>query len=252
MANAPVEVKRAAPAPAGAPDAWRTFRTEMDRLFERFTGGWGMPSLRRVFEAEPAMRYESSFTVPSPAVDVTEDDHAYKVTAELPGMSEKDIEVLVSGDSLMLKGEKRQEREQKGKNFCPSAHTVRFVAASTSLTVWIATRSRRTSSRGCLPLRCPSRLRWWKSRRRSRSSRPPDPHWPRHPRPFLMPWAKSWMSGLEPIDQTMRYVVMALVTLTPLAGLAAEVPNGTWLVDQESPLIFSHAKMPHVERSSGC
>ena len=68
MANAPVEVKRAAPAPAGAPDAWRTFRTEMDRLFERFTGGWGMPSLRRVFEAEPAMRYESSFTVPSPAV----------------------------------------------------------------------------------------------------------------------------------------------------------------------------------------
>ena len=87
-------MKRAAPAPAGAPDAWRTFRTEMDRLFERFTGGWGMPSLRRVFEAEPAMRYESSFTVPSPAVDVTEDDHAYKVTAESPGMSEKDIEVV--------------------------------------------------------------------------------------------------------------------------------------------------------------
>ena len=151
-----------------------------------------------LFEAEPAMRYESSFTVPSPAVDVTEDDHAYKVTAELPGMSEKDIEVLVSGNSLMLKGEKHQEREQKGKNFCPSAHTVRFVAASTSLTVWIATRSRRTSSRGCLPLRCPSRLRWWKSRRRSRSSRPPDLHWPRHPRPFLMPWASHVYLALSP------------------------------------------------------
>jgi HSP20 family protein len=90
----------AAPAPAAAPDAWRSFRTEMDRLFDRFAGGWGMPSLRRMFEAEPTMRYESSFTMPSPAVDIAEDDSAYKVTAELPGMSEKEIEVVVSGDML--------------------------------------------------------------------------------------------------------------------------------------------------------
>ena len=74
MANTPVEVKKAAL--AAAPDPWRSFRTEMDRLFDRFAGGWGMPSLRRMFEAEPAMRYESSFTMPSPAVDITEDDSA--------------------------------------------------------------------------------------------------------------------------------------------------------------------------------
>jgi HSP20 family protein len=119
MANTPVEVKKTAsvPAPAGAPDAWRSFRTEMDRLFDRFAGGWGMPSLRRMFEAEPAMRFESSFTVPSPAVDISEDDAGYKVTAELPGMSEKEIEVVVTGDVLTLKGEKRQEKEQKEKSF---------------------------------------------------------------------------------------------------------------------------------------
>ena len=118
MANTPVEVKKAAL--ASAPDPWRSFRTEMDRLFDRFAGGWGMPSLRRMFEAEPAMRYESSFTMPSPAVDITEDDGAYKVTAELPGMNEKEIEVVVSGDMLTLKGEKREEKEQKEqkeKNF---------------------------------------------------------------------------------------------------------------------------------------
>jgi HSP20 family protein len=115
MANAPVEVKKAAL--ASAPDPWRSFRTEMDRLFDRFAGGWGMPSLRRMFEAEPAMRYESSFTMPSPAVDIAEDDGAYKVTAELPGMNEKEIEVVVSGDTLTLKGEKRAEKEQKEKNF---------------------------------------------------------------------------------------------------------------------------------------
>ena len=117
MASTPVEVNKTAPAPAGAPDAWRSFRTEMDRLFDRFAGGWGMPSLRRMFDVEPAFRYESSFTLPSPAVDITEGDAAYKVTAELPGMSEKEIEVVVSGDMLTLKGEKRQEKEQKEKNF---------------------------------------------------------------------------------------------------------------------------------------
>ena len=117
MANTPVEVKKSAPAAANAPDTWRSFRTEMDRLFDRFAGGWGMPSLRRMFDAEPAFQYESSFAMPSPAVDISEDDGAYKVTAELPGMAEKEIEVVVSGDTLSIKGEKRLEKEQKEKNF---------------------------------------------------------------------------------------------------------------------------------------
>jgi len=117
MANSPVEVKQTPQAPAGTPDTWRSFRTEMDRLFDRFAGGWGMPSLRRMFEGEPAMRYESAFSVPSPAVDIIEDDAAYKVTAELPGMTEKEIEVVVSGDTLTLKGEKQAEKEQKEKNY---------------------------------------------------------------------------------------------------------------------------------------
>jgi HSP20 family protein len=111
MANTPVEVRKNAPAPPGAPDAWRSFRTEMDRLFDRFAGGWGMPSLRRVFDVD------QDFTVPSPAVDITEDDAGYKVTAELPGMSEKEIEVVVSDNVLTLKGEKRAEKEQKEKNY---------------------------------------------------------------------------------------------------------------------------------------
>ena len=117
MANTPVEVKKAAPAVTNAPDAWRSLRTEMDRMFDRFAGGWGMPSLRRMFDAEPASRYETSFTVPSPAVDITEDDGNYNMTAELPGMSEKEIEVVVSGDMLTLKGEKKEEKEQQEKNF---------------------------------------------------------------------------------------------------------------------------------------
>jgi HSP20 family protein len=115
MANTPVEVKQTAPVPTEAPDPWRSLRTEMDRLFDRFTAGWSMPSLRRVFD-EPAFRYGGPLNLPTPAVDVSEDAAAYKVTAELPGMSENDIEVVLSGDTLTLKGEKRQEKEQKDAN----------------------------------------------------------------------------------------------------------------------------------------
>lgn len=112
MANAPVDVKRSAP----VPDVFRSFRSDMDRLFDRFAGTFGLPSLARMFDA-PAFTFESSVSVPSPAVDITEDASGYKITAELPGMSEKDIEVMVSGDRLTLKGEKRQETEKKEANY---------------------------------------------------------------------------------------------------------------------------------------
>jgi HSP20 family protein len=55
--------------------------------------------------------------MPSPAVDITEDNATYKMTAELPGLTEKEIQVVVSGNTLTLRGEKRQDREQKDKNF---------------------------------------------------------------------------------------------------------------------------------------
>jgi len=119
MANTPVEVKRTAPTPTqvpapAAPDVWRSFRTDMDRLFDRFATGFGMPSFGRVFDVAPMLRTE--FTLPTPAVDITEDDAAYKVTAELPGMEEKDIEVALSDDLLTIKGEKTAETEEKDKN----------------------------------------------------------------------------------------------------------------------------------------
>jgi len=113
MADVPVEVKKAPPAQATAPDIWQSFRGEMDRLFDRF----GFPSLRRVFDIEPSWRSASSFGLSAPAIDMSEDERAYKISAELPGIDAKDIEVSVSGDTLVLKGEKRQEKEEKDKNY---------------------------------------------------------------------------------------------------------------------------------------
>ena len=112
----PVDVKKGTSVRATTPDVWQSFRTEMDRLFDRFAGGSGFPSLRRMFDLEPDWRLASSFGATMPVVDVTEDDKAYKIAAELPGMTEKDVDVTISGDLLVLKGEKRQEREEKEKN----------------------------------------------------------------------------------------------------------------------------------------
>ncbi len=116
MADVPVEVKKTAPQP-NVPDVWRSFRSEMDRLFDRFTGNFGFPSLRRMFDIEPTWQPMSSFGFSAPPIDISEDDKSYKVTAELPGLDLKDIDVTVAGDTLVLKGEKRQEKEQQDKNY---------------------------------------------------------------------------------------------------------------------------------------
>jgi HSP20 family protein len=111
----PVEVKKTAPPQTNVPDVWHSFRSEMDRLFDRFGSGFGFPSLRRMFDVEPGWR--SSFNFSMPAIDMSEDDKAYKISAELPGIDPKDIDVSVSGDMLVLKGEKRQEKDEKDKNY---------------------------------------------------------------------------------------------------------------------------------------
>jgi HSP20 family protein len=121
MADTPVEIKKATPAaaPARAPsnDPWQSFRHEMDRVFDRFSGSFAMPSWRRMFDWKPALRQEDTFAFAAPSVDVAEDDKGYKITAELPGLEDKDIEVSITDDLLVLKGEKKQETEQKDKNY---------------------------------------------------------------------------------------------------------------------------------------
>ena len=114
MAQTPVEVKKTAP--ARVPDAWPSFRSELDRLFDRFAGGFGLPAFRRMFDFERPSWPETSFSFSAPAVDVTEDERAYKITAELPGLDENNIDVTLSGDMLTLKGEKHYEKDEQDKN----------------------------------------------------------------------------------------------------------------------------------------
>ncbi len=117
MATAPVEVRKVSPAPPKPADSWRTLRSEIDRLFDRFSSDLLWPSFPRLFDDKSLFGLQPSFSVSTPAMDVSEDADAYKLSAELPGMNEGEIEVAVTDGTLTLTGEKKQEKEHKEKNY---------------------------------------------------------------------------------------------------------------------------------------
>ena len=53
----------------------------------------------------------------APSVDVSETDDEVQVTADLPGLTEKDVEVTLDDGALTIRGEKKDEREEQGENF---------------------------------------------------------------------------------------------------------------------------------------
>jgi len=62
-------------------------------------------------------RWERAVEMCSPRIDVVDTPRALRVTAELPGMDQKNIELSVVPGALILKGEKSQETEDKGRNY---------------------------------------------------------------------------------------------------------------------------------------
>ncbi len=91
-------------------DIFSAMRDEMDRMFERFDTGW--PSaLRRTGGAGGA----GSMVVPE--LDVRENGQAFVIEAELPGVEEKDVTVTLANGMLTIKGEKRDEREEKDETY---------------------------------------------------------------------------------------------------------------------------------------
>jgi len=116
----PVKTRSTAGRPASALQAWRPFgslRKDMDRLFDEFEGGfWSYPFRRPIFDMDSFWRHESTWAT-APAVDIAESEKAYEITAELPGMDEKNIEVKLVNGGLAIKGEKQEEKEEKKKDY---------------------------------------------------------------------------------------------------------------------------------------
>ena len=79
------------------------FRGEIDRLFDDF------------FIRSPFRSIERGDWMP--AVDMSENEKEIVVHAELPGMDAKDIDISLNGTVLTMKGERKQEQEEKEKNY---------------------------------------------------------------------------------------------------------------------------------------
>ncbi len=89
---------------------WRPFRElermrrEMDRLWDSF------------LEGRPGRKVEE-IAEWLPTLDVSETKNELVVRAEIPGIDTKDIDISLTNDLLTIKGEKKQEKEEKGENY---------------------------------------------------------------------------------------------------------------------------------------
>ena len=101
------------PAPSTRVLEWRPFeslRNQVDRLFRDFETGFLQSPFYR--DVDNFWRRDLAFPV-TPAVDIVEKDNSFEITAELPGLDAKNIELSLADDVLTIKGEKKEEKEEK-------------------------------------------------------------------------------------------------------------------------------------------
>lgn len=84
-----------------------SLQRDMNRLFEDFWSGFDLPS----------PFFGGEWGTFNPRIDVEDKNGEVQVTAELPGLEEKDFELSLNGDMLVLRGEKREEREDKASGW---------------------------------------------------------------------------------------------------------------------------------------
>lgn len=85
-----------------------TLHREMDRLFDEMSTESVRPSFT-------PFAWGREFAMPH--IDETEDDKAFFVSVELPGMDEKDVDVTLSGRLLTIRGEKKEDEKEEGKDY---------------------------------------------------------------------------------------------------------------------------------------
>jgi HSP20 family protein len=84
----------------------RSMNELFDHFFRDFGGAFEQPAWSR-----------ASTALVSPSVDIAETDSEIAITADLPGLEEKDIEVSLDNDVLTIRGSRKEEREEKRKNY---------------------------------------------------------------------------------------------------------------------------------------
>jgi HSP20 family protein len=88
----------------------RSLQREINQVFNQFDRGW-RPFQQSIFDFEPFARLEARWS--SPAVDIVDNEKSYEITAEVPGMSAENLEVKLVNGRLVIKGEKKETKEEK-------------------------------------------------------------------------------------------------------------------------------------------
>jgi HSP20 family protein len=83
-------------------DLLASFQKEMDELLSRFQASWSGDGL-------PA--------VTIPAADLSETDDALQIRMDMPGLKAEEINIDVSGNTIRISGEHKEEKEEKGKTY---------------------------------------------------------------------------------------------------------------------------------------
>ena len=91
-------------------EPFNRLRGEVDRMFDEFPPRFPTTNL--------GLRYLAS--LPMPALEMRETDKEYHLSVELPGVPGDEVDISVNGDLLVVKGEKKEEREEKERNYTMS------------------------------------------------------------------------------------------------------------------------------------
>ncbi len=91
---------------------WDPFK-ELDELQSRMTTLLG----RAPVKTNGGKKEDMTVAEWAPLVDITEDEHVYLIKAELPDIKKEDVKVAVLDDVLSVSGERKSEKEEKGKKF---------------------------------------------------------------------------------------------------------------------------------------
>jgi HSP20 family protein len=102
---------------SGSPTAYResdpfmSLRREVNRLFDDMWRGFEVPAFGRLPAAV------TGWSAGWPNLEVSETEKELRITAEMPGLEEKDVEVFLEDGMLTLRGEKKSETEDKSRQF---------------------------------------------------------------------------------------------------------------------------------------
>ena len=88
-------------------DPFLTLHREMNRLFDDVFRGFGSPALSPLMEGRFGW----------PNIELNDGPRALTISAELPGMTEKDVQLEIANGVLTIRGEKKAERTDEGRTF---------------------------------------------------------------------------------------------------------------------------------------